>query len=93
MTTVYGPRTMEQQPRKHLHQLIDDLPEQEIQAARRYLQFLCGQDDPVLRAIRSAPVDDEPLTDEDRAAIDEAQRDLDAGNRVSDAQIRADLGI
>ena len=93
MNTAHGPATMEPLPKQRLHQLIDELPEEEIQAAERCLQSLCSHRDPVLDAIRSAPVDDEPLTDEDREAIEEAQRDLDAGNRVSDPEIRADLGL
>lgn len=35
--------------------------------------------DPVLESLRNAPVDDEPVTAEERAAIDEARAELRAG--------------
>ena len=93
MTTPHGSPHMDPQPKKRLHQLIDDLPDEDIDAVEHYLQSLCTHDDPVLRAARTAPVDDEPLTDEQRENIEKARKDLRAGNRVSDAQIRADLGL
>ena len=93
MAMLHGTPHMEPLPRSHLHQLGNQLPEEEIQAAEHCLKALCEHDDPVLRTLRSAPVDDEPLTEQERKEIEEAQRDLDAGHRVSDAQIRADLGL
>ena len=93
MTTAHGSPHMDPQPKERLHRLIDELPDEDIDAVERYLQSLCTHDDPVLRAVRSAPVDDEPLTDEQREDIEKARNDLRAGNRVSDAQIRADLGL
>lgn len=93
MAMLHGTLNMESPPRSRLHQLVDELPEEEIPAAERCLRALCEHDDPVLRTLESAPVDDEPLTEQERKEIEEAQRDLDAGHRVSDAQIRADLGL
>jgi hypothetical protein len=51
--------------KQELHQLIDQLPETELTAAARYLQFLLAQD---------APVDAEML-----ARIDEARGKPSAG--------------
>ncbi len=93
MTTAHGTPTMEPLPRKRLHQLIDELPEDEIGAAERYLQSLCADDDPVIRAVRTAPVDDEPLTDEDRAAIDEGRSDIAAGRGIPHHRVLRKLGL
>ncbi len=93
MITACGSPDMDPQPKNRLHRLVDDLPEEEVRAAERYLQFLCDQDDPVIRAMRSAPEDDEPLTDEDRKAIDEGRRDIAAGRGISDSQVRRKLGL
>lgn len=93
MTIAHGLPDMEPQAKERLYSLIDRLPEQEIEAAQRYLEFLCQHEDPVIRAMRCAPIDDEPLTEEDHKAIQEARDDLQAGNRISNAQIRADLGL
>ena len=51
--------------KQELHELIDQLPESELPAAARYLQFLLAQE---------APVDPEML-----ARIDEARANPSAG--------------
>ena len=76
-----------------LHQLVDQLPEEEHDSALRYLQFLRDMNDPVLRATRNAPLDDEPVTDEDRAAIAASDRDLEQGEVISHADLKRQLGI
>ena len=92
MTAVHGSPTMQPLPRKRLHQLIDAPPEDEIQAAERCLESLCSHRDPVLDAIRSAPDVEEPFSDEEQRDVDEAIRDLRAGNRVPHAQILRNHG-
>lgn len=78
-------------PKQRLHDLVDRLSDDHLEPAERYLTSLCN-DDPVLRAMRNAPVDDEPLTDEDRQAIEEGRQDIAAGRVVSNDQIRRILG-
>ena len=93
MTISHGLPDMEPQAKERLYSLIDRLPEQEIEAAQRYLEFLCECEDPVLRARRSAPDVEEPFSQEEQQGVEEALRDFDAGNRVPHAQIRGDLGL
>lgn len=50
--------------KKELCRLIDALPEGEIEAARRFLEFLITQDAAVYTLI-SAPFDDEPNSKEE----------------------------
>ena len=66
--------------RDSLHSLIDRIPETDLVAARRFLEYLVVS--PVFRAIQIAPLDDEEVTREDEAAMARAQADVDAG-RVS----------
>jgi hypothetical protein len=73
-----------------LHRLIDELPETEEAAARRFLEFLC--DRPHEYSIEDAPFDDEPLTDEDKAALEEARASLRAGEFVTDQELWSRLG-
>ena len=68
-----------------LHRLVDQLPEAESVEAERLLKALQIQD-PVLRAIALAPVDDEPETDEERAAVQEALDELARGGLVDHAR-------
>jgi len=77
--------------REDLHKLIEDLPEDEIQAATRYLQYLRDRYDPVLAALLDAPEDDEPETADERQAVAEAQEDLAAGRMVTSDQILDDI--
>lgn len=61
-----------------LHHLIDNLDEE--QAAR--LLRIVG--DPLELSLMLAPLDDEPLTDEDKAAIAEGEAAYRRGDWVSD---------
>jgi hypothetical protein len=59
--------------KERLHRLIDELPESELHAALRFLEYLRDLDeDPLLLALMQAPEDDEPDTPEERQASDEA---------------------
>ena len=84
---------METGPKERLHLLVDALPAGELQAAERYLEFLSGHGHPFVRALLDAPESAEPLSEGDREALDEGRRALEAGDTVSDEELRAELGI
>lgn len=69
--------------RQVLHTLVDELPEPELPAAKRFLEYLRQTADPLRLALDSAPVDDEPLTEDDLAAIREGFADKAEGETVS----------
>ena len=69
--------------RNDLYRLIDSLPDSEVQVARRFLENLRDARDPVLTALLTAPDDDEPETDSERASVSEAHQDIQAGRVVS----------
>lgn len=77
--------------RAELHDIIDMLPESELGSAQRILQAL--PEDPVLRALLAAPIDDESVTGEDRRAFDEARESIRAHGTVSTAELRRRLGL
>ena len=77
---------------EELHRLVDELPEQEHHAARRFLEYLRDHSrDPVWQAFLNAPVDDEPLTDEDIAAIREGEEAIARGEVRPWEDVRAEL--
>lgn len=57
------------------------------------LQLLDAKEDPVVAAFRDAPEDDEPWTEEDEAAVAEADADFAAGRTVSHEEIKREFGI
>ncbi len=71
-----------------LHQLIDELPEDATDAAGRLLTELR---DPVLRSLLTAAEEDEPLTAEELAGLEEARAERARGEGRSLAQVCADL--
>ena len=79
--------------KKDLYELIEALPDTEVEAARRYLQYLRDMGDPVLRSARNAPLDDEPETDEERAAVQEAREAAARGEALTDEELRRELGL
>lgn len=72
--------------------MIDDLPDADAdaEAVARFVRKLC---DPLCRRLMEAPEDDEPETEEERAAVAEAWEDLRAGRVVSDEELRRELGL
>ena len=56
--------------RQHAHQLLDHLDPGQLDAVGHLLEVMV---DPVARALAAAPVDDEPVTGEDRRRYHEGQ--------------------
>ena len=78
-----------QDTKQRLRQLIDELPESELHAAERFLQFLGNEGhDPFLAAMQRAPIGDDPVTPEEEALIQEGLDDLAAGRVVSHEEVR-----
>ena len=74
--------------RREIHHLVDALPERELTAAKRYLQFLQGvENDSLSAALMTAPWDDEPESPEEVEAIQEAYQDVERGAVVDDGQL------
>ena len=46
-----------------------------------------------MQALLRAPEATDPLSDEDHEAVEEGRRALEAGDCVSDQELRAELGI
>ncbi len=70
--------------KNRLHQLVDRLPDDESDAAARFLEYLCDVgSDPMRRVLNEAPDDDEPTTPEEDASADEAWRDYQACKGIS----------
>jgi len=55
--------------RRRVHALVDQLPPPQLDALEGLLQAML---DPFSRKLAMAPIDDEPLTEEDRLAVAEA---------------------
>jgi hypothetical protein len=85
--------TMEAKAKERLYRLIDQIPEGEVHTAERFLEYLTTADDPVLRALMNAPEADEPLSDEDREALEEGRRALAEGDVVTDEELSAEFGL
>jgi hypothetical protein len=62
--------------RRHLHELVDNLPDSHVQKVEKLLEALT--ESPPERAIRLAPADDEPVT----AFEGDAIRDSEADSRA-----------
>ena len=81
--------------RAELHRIIDTIPEDKVSAIGRLLKDAIdiAVDDPVRRSLASAPLDDEPLTDEEQARINSADEDLKTGQIRSMDEVKRELGI
>lgn len=80
--------------REQVHQLVDALPDDELETAGRVLAGLSALSlsSPAAAALAKAPVDDEPVTAREAEAITEGERDLECGRVVTAAELRAHLG-
>lgn len=56
--------------RQHAHQLIDRMPETQLPGLVQFLETIA---DPVRAALRNAPLDDEPVTEDERRRFRDGQ--------------------
>jgi hypothetical protein len=77
--------------KEKLRQAVEDLSELE---AEDTLAFIARrrERDPVLEAFENAPIDDEPFTEEDERAIEEAREAYRRGETYTLEEIRRELG-
>ena len=75
--------------RDALHEMLDALPDELLPEAERRLAAL--RDDPLLRFFLTAPEDDEPLTPEEEALIQEAQAEIARGETIPWEEVEARL--
>ena len=78
--------------KRNLHQLVDELPENELHAAERFLEYLRDVgNDPVYTALIEAPEDDEPTTPEEDQSAEEAWQEYLRGEGRSWVEAREEL--
>ncbi len=81
-------------PRQALHHLLDELPEADLPTVTRVLEALrATMDDPLVRALDHALLDDEPDNDDFDGGLSEARRAADDGRGITTAQLRRELGL
>lgn len=74
-----------------LHDLVDRIPEEELAAAKTFLEYLAVS--PAYRAALSAAQDDEPVTENDAEAIQRAREDVRAGRVISHDEILREFNL
>ena len=78
--------------KEHAHELIDRLAPNQVSAVVGLIEAML---DPVSGAIAAAPVDDEPLTPEDRRALERSEAWFEArgGKGIPMEEVLADFGM
>ncbi len=72
---------MNPEPKQALRALVEKLPDPEVPAAVRFLEFLCDH------------ADQEPLTPEDLEAVARGREDIRVGRSQSLSELKAELGL
>jgi hypothetical protein len=73
--------------RAELHRLVDELPEESVDAAG---VLLTRAKDPLVATLEAAPFDDKPYTADDREASDEGWAAYRRGEAITVAELRAE---
>jgi hypothetical protein len=79
--------------RTKLHDLIESLPSDDVPTALRVLEAINSTSDSLPLGLRDIPFDDEPETEEERAAIAEARREIDEGKGIPHDEAMRRLGL
>ncbi len=79
--------------RTKLHDLIESLPSEDVPTALRVLEALNSSSDPVPLSLRDIPFDDEPETEEERAAVAEARREIEEGRVIPHEEVMRKYGM
>ena len=76
--------------RRHPHAFLDRLPDAQLSAVRGLLETMLS---PIDRKLALAPIDDEPVTPDEAAAIQAGVASLDQGGGVPLETVLADFGL
>ena len=79
--------------REQVVRLVEQLPDQEIPAAGRYLEQLVERLEPFSKHLMEAPDDDEALSEKGKRLLDEGYEDLDAGRTHTLEEVKRELDI
>jgi hypothetical protein len=78
------------QERQQAHALLDTLPVEKLTAVVHLLQAIS---DPVARSLANAPIDDEPVTEQEAREIAAARASFDRGEGISNEELLAEFGL
>ena len=79
--------------RDRLYRLVERLPEAEVLAAERYLEYLTAHGDPLMRAALAASEDEEELSENGRRLLNEGREDLAAGRTHTLDEVKRELDL
>ena len=76
--------------RQQAHAYLDQLPSEQVSAVRGLLEAML---DPVSRALANAPLDDEPISEEEERGVAEARQSLQQNGGIPLEQMITNLGF
>jgi len=76
--------------KEHAYELIDRLAPAQLSAIVSLLEAML---DPVCRSLANAPLDDEPVSEEEAREIAAARASLDRGEGIPHEQVLAEFGL
>jgi hypothetical protein len=77
--------------RQELHQLVEQLPAEQVTAALRYMQYLSA--DPAHLSLLNATSDDEPYTEKQRDRDIAAEASIANGGGIPHSEILREFGF
>lgn len=72
------------------HQLLDQLDAGQLSAVVHLLQVMTG---PLARSLANAPIDDEPVSEEEAREIAAARASLDRGEGIPHEKVLSEFGL
>jgi hypothetical protein len=78
------------QERQQAHALLDQLPNEKLTAVVHLLQAIS---DPVARSLANAPIDDEPISDEEMRAVEASREWLKTHAPIPHEEVLAEFGL
>ncbi len=84
---------MEATVKERLYRLVDRIPDEDVRAAERYLEYLTEFGDPFVRALMNAPEEDEVISPDEEEAVQEGLEDIAAGRVHSLDDVKQELGL
>jgi hypothetical protein len=76
--------------RNRAHQLLDQLDQGQLFAVAQLLEVMA---DPIARSLANAPIEDEPITPDEAAALDAAHAAIQRGEGTPHEEILREFGL